>query len=206
MTRITLFPSRVLLVLLAALSAAVVLLSGALGWTALRPGPVVIVPGVRESQIMMPEEIPSAAVRKFAYLYLAFFDSYTPETIEDRSTYLLRLVAPEALERVGRDLLERATYVVRTRESSHLILPPPSASADDLERLPGGNLRLSIVAERRTYIASEEKARANIRYTLTLRPALPSDQDAFGFVVIGQTLRAEMDGPAAKELGGKRHD
>jgi hypothetical protein len=196
-----------LTLLIGGLLAINLLLAGALVWTALRPAPVVIVPGVRANQVAIPEEIPAAAARKFGYLYLSFFDDYTPETVEDRSTYLLRLLAPEVLEKVRRELLERATYVIRTRESSHLLLPPLSDGEDSkIERLPGDLFRLHVAAERRIYIASEEKGRSRVRYTLLLRPAFPSDQDAFGFVVAGQTLENEPVGSAAPEMGRTRRD
>ena len=196
---------RPLVGLVAALLLAVVLLSGALVWTALRPGPVLIVPGVRENQIAIPEEIPPAALRKFARLYLIAFDDYTPETIEERSNDLLRLVAPEAQEKVRRELLERATYVVRTRESSHLVLSRPGQ--EEVERLPGGLFQVSLLADRHVYIASEGKGSSRIRYWLTLRAAFPTDGDAFGFVVVGQTIRAETPGTAAQaEGGGGRHE
>jgi hypothetical protein len=191
--------------LVGGLMGAVAILSLALTWSALRPAPVLVVPGVRANQIVIPEEIPPAAARKFAYLYLSFFDDYTPETVEDRSTYLLRLLAPEVLEKVRRELLERATYVIRTRESSHVILPPlTEEEGPKVERLRGGVLRLQITAERRIYIASEEKGRSRVRYTLLLRPALPSDQDAFGFVVAGQTLENEPG--ETPETGRVRRD
>lgn len=199
-------PRPSLSVLVGGLAVGVAVLSAALAWAALRPAPVVVVPGVRTNQVAIPEEIPAAAARKFAYLYLSFFDDYTPETVEDRSTYLLRLLAPEVLEKVRRELLERATYVIRTRESSHLLLPPlPEGGDSKIERLPGGLLRLEVAAERRIYIASEEKGRARMRYTLLLRPAFPSDQDSFGFVVAGQTLVSEpVESPAPEAGRGRR--
>jgi hypothetical protein len=194
-------------ILIGSLLACNVLLAGALVWAALRPAPVLIIPGVRTNQVLIPEEIPPAAARKFAYLYLSFFEDYTPDTVEERSTYLLRLLAPEVQEKVRRELLDRATYVIRTRESSHLLLPPfEDELSGKVERLPGGLLRLQVAAERRIYIASEEKGRSRVRYTLTLRPAFPSDQDAFGFVVAGQTLESESLGAAAQEPGRPRHD
>jgi hypothetical protein len=189
--------------LVGSLLGANLLLSGALAFAALRPRAVVVVPGVRENQIALPEEVPPAALRKFARLYLVLFDDYTPETVEDRSTDVLRLVAPEAQEKVRRDLVDRATYVVRTRESSHLILPPPGQ--EEVERLPGRLFQVSLSAERQVYIASEGKGSSRVRYTLTLRSAFPSDGDAFGFVVAGQSIRAETS-QATAEGNGDRHD
>ena len=193
---------RALLGAIGALLGANLVLSGAVAAVALRRPPVVVVPGVRESQVVAPDQVPDAAARKFAHLYLAYFDDYTPETVEERSTFILRFVAPEILGRVRRELQERATYVVRAQESSHLTLPPPdlSPAAAALERLEGGLLRVEVVGVRRTAIAAEPKGAARLRYVLTLRPVLPTDQDAYGFVVVGQTIRPE---PAGREEAGR---
>jgi hypothetical protein len=196
--------SKPLPLLIGGLLATNLVLAGALAWTALRPRPVVIIPGVRENQIAIPEEIPFAALRKFARLYLILFDDYTPETIEDRSNDLLRVVAPEILERVRRELQDRATYVIRTRESSHLVLSRPGQ--EEVERVQGGLFQVSLQAERQVYIASEGKGSSRVRYALLLRPAFPTDQDAFGFVVVGQTIRAETEGTSGKPEEGSRHD
>ena len=196
---------RPLVVAIGALLLVTVVLSGALTGMALRDTPVRVVPGIREDQIRVPGEIPDAAALKFSLLYLSYFDGYTPETVEDRSNYILRFVAPEHLEKVARALSERATYVLKTRESSQLTLPPPfSPPASGVSRLPGGVLRVSVVAERRIYIASQLKTVQRIRYELDLRPSLPPDRDAFGFQVVGQHSRAVSDeeGEAGREGDG----
>ena len=194
---------RGLVVLVGILLAGTLVLSIALAAVALREQPVVVVPGVRESQIRIPDEIPDAAALKFVLLYLTYFDGYTPEIIEERSNYILRFIAPEFLEKVARSLSERADYVVRTRESSVLTFPPPplSPTASGVVRRPGGILRVTVVAERRVYIASELKMEGSVRYVLDLRPSLPGDRDTFGFLVVGLSIRpvGEVEDPA----GGK---
>ncbi len=186
------FSMRPLIAVIGALLAATVILSGALAWLALRPARVVVVPGVRDHQVVVPEQVPDAAVRKFATLYLAFFDGYTPETVEERSTYILRFIAPEFLKDAGKDLPHRATYAVRTKEPAQITLPPASSQeASEVARLPGGLLRFTTVGERRIYIASELKATQRLRYVLDLKPTLPSDEDPYGFQVVGQSIRPE---------------
>lgn len=195
--------------LLAVLLGMNVLLAAGLVVAALRRPPVVVVPGVRESQVLLPEEVPDAAAAKFVHLYLAYFEDYTPESIEERSTFAFRFVAPELAEGVRRELLERATYVIRTRESSQLTLAPPDLSprSGAVERMSGGLLRVTAAGERRTYIASELKTAVRMKYAVTLRPRLPTDQDAFGFEVVGQTIRPEEAPKRIEEsarVGGRR--
>jgi hypothetical protein len=198
---------RALMGAIGALLGANLILSGAVAAVALRRLPVVVVPGVRESQVVVPDQVPDAAARKFVHLYLGYFDDYTPETIEERSSFILRFVAPEILGGVRRELQERATYVVRAQESSHLTLPPPdlSPAAAGLERLEGGLLRIEVSGLRRTTIASEPKGAARIRYVLTLRPVLPTDRDAYGFVVVAQTIRTEPPAPNDGAREGAAH-
>ncbi len=172
--------------LVAALAASSVALSVALAVLALRPRPVLLVPGVPEARVVLPEEVPHAAVRRFGLLYLAYFDSYTPATLEERSNYLLRFVAPEIHESVVRSLSERASFAARARESSTLVLPLPEAC--QVSETEGGLFRFSAVAHRRVHIASVLKIEERLRYTLDLRPALPTSDDPYGFVVVAQGI------------------
>jgi len=163
-------------------------LSVALAVSALRPRPIVIVPGAENRQVVVPEQIPDAAVKKFGLLYLSYFDAYTPTTIEERSNYVLRLVAPEQLEAVVKSLSERATFVVRARESCTLVLPLPEACG--VASVANGLIRFSTVAERRILIAGSLKSVEQVEYVLDLRPALPSEVDPYGLVVVRQSIRS----------------
>jgi len=198
---------RPLVALIGALLAATLVLSGALVWLAIRPAPVVVVPGVRDSQVVLPDEVPDSAVRNFAMLYLGLFDNYTPETIEERSTYLLRFIAPDSLKTVGEELTRRATFAVRTKESAQLLLPPPSPTGPSrVTRPPGGLLRFTTTGERRIYIAAELKATERLRYVLDLKPALPDEQAPYGFTVVGQSIRREPVADPGRALKESTHD
>jgi hypothetical protein len=186
--------ARPLAFLVGGLLLSTLILSAALAAVALRRAPVLVVPGVRDSQILVPGQIPDAAARKFAFLYLTTLEDYTPSTVEDRSNYLLRFVAPELLERAAKELSDRATYAIRAKESSHVTIPSSSlSSASGVARSPGGLLHVSVVAERRIWIASEPKSTGRFRYVLDLRPSVPTDEDAFGFVVVGQSISKEPE-------------
>jgi len=187
MTLMTFSPRRTLLAI-AALLAATLSLSVALTVVALRPREVVVVPGVRESQVVLPEEVPSDAVKRFGLLYLRYFDSYLPQTVEEQSNHLLRFVARERLEEAQRALSERASYVLRAKEVSHLALPLPASCA--VERV-GHRFRFTATAIRTTYIAGERKTVARVTYMLDLAPDLPSEEDPYGLVVVGQSMKQE---------------
>lgn len=179
---------RPTLFLVGALALSSAVLSVALAVSALRPRPIVIVPGAENRQVIVPEQIPDAAVKKFGLLYLSYFDAYTPTTIEERSNYVLRLVAPEQLEAVVKSLSERATYVVQARESSTLVLPLPEACG--VASVANGLTRFSTVAERRILIAGSLKSVEQVEYVLDLRSALPSEFDPYGLVVVRQSIRS----------------
>jgi hypothetical protein len=188
---------RLLLFGAAALLGSQLVVSAALAFVALRSRPTLVIPGVRESQVVLPEEIPDAAVKTFSLLYLRYFDDYTPPTIEERSNYALRFVSPERLEAATHSLSERASYVARAKESSHLVLPLPSACA--VERIGAGLFRFTAVAERRILIASELKDASRVRYTIELRTGLPTEEDPYGLLVVAQSIRLESPKEAVDE-------
>ncbi len=188
MTLPALAPRR-MLVLGAALLLSQLVLSAALAAVALRPRPVLVVPGVGERRIVLPEEVPDDAVKRFGLLYLRYFDCYIPQTIEEQSNHVLRYVAGERLETVQKALSERAAYVLRAREASHLTLPLPAACTVD--RVQAGLFRFTATALRTIHIAGERKSMSKVRYVLDLVPALPSDEDPYGLVVVAQSIREE---------------
>ena len=174
------------LVTVGVLAATQLLLSAALVWVMLRPRPVVIVPGVPTQMVSTPETIPLGAARKFALLYLSYFDDYTPASIEERSNLVLKYVTAENMELAAKSLSDRASYVVRAREASQLVLPLPTAC--EAELMGAGLVQVRLLATKRTYIAGSLKEERKIQYTLLLRTAQPTDDDPYGFVIARQSV------------------
>ncbi len=164
-------------------------LSVALAVVALRPPRVLAVPGVREARVVVADQVPDGAVRRFGLLYLYHFDDYTPLTVEERSNWALQYVAPDHQEKVAKSLSERASYVARARESSQLVLPVPGQC--EVTRTKDGLLRFAATATRTIYIAGERKSEERLRDLLELRPALAGDDEPYGFQVVGQSVRSE---------------
>ncbi len=182
---------------LALLLAATLGLSVCLCVLALQPRAVIVVPGVAGRRVVLPDEVPDEAVKRFGLLYLRYFDCYLPQTIEEQSNHLLRYVARERLEAAQRALSERASYVLRAKEVSHLALPLPAACA--VERPSSGLFRFTATGLRTTYIAGERKTAVRVTYTLDLAPDLPGDEDPYGLVVVAQAMRQEpVEDPDAK--------
>lgn len=182
-------------VLLAALNAA---LTTAVLTVGLRGRPTLVVPGVKREQVSIPSQVPDEAIRNFAILYLLYFDDYSPATAVDRANYLLRFVSADRVEAARRGLEERATYVVRARESSQV--SPPLPEHVQVERLDRGRCRVRLSAVRRTLIGDVPKEVLEVRYVLDVAPVVPSETNAFGLVVTGQAIDAQAaPGTEAKE-------
>ena len=168
---------------------------------ALRRPPIVIVPGVTENRIQVPDEIPDAAAYKFTLLYLSYFDNYTPANIQEHTDYMARFIAPKLLAKGRISIQKRTDRVIRDQESSVIELPTPTLpSASGVSSLPGGILRITVLARRRIYISSEHKLTERVRYRVDLRPILPDDGDTYGFEIVGQSINVVPDEePSAKE-------
>jgi hypothetical protein len=182
-------------VLLAAANAA---LTATTLYVSLRGRPTLVVPGIKREQVNLPSHVPDEALRHFAILYLLYFDDYSPATAVDRANYLLRLVSADRVETARRALEERASYVVRARESAQL--SPPLPEEVQVERLKNGRYRMSLRALRRTLIADAPKELLEVRYGIEVAPAVPSVTNPFGLVVTDQTIETRMaPGSEAKE-------
>jgi hypothetical protein len=181
---------RITIGVVALLAAANVALTAALVTVSLRGRPTLVVPGVKRAEVSIPSQVPDEAVRHFAILYLLYFDDYSPATAVDRANYLLRFVSADRVETARRGLEERATYIVRARESSQL--SPPLPEHAQVERLEDGRYRVRLSALRRTLIADVPKEVLDVRYGLDVAPVVPSVTNPFGLVVTGQTIDARV--------------
>lgn len=175
-------------------------LTAAALYAGLRGRATVIVPGVQRERVSIPSEVPDESLRHFAILYLLYFDDYSPATAVDRANYLLRFVSADRVEAARRGLEERATYVVRARESSQI--SPPLPERVQVERLDRGRCRVRLSAVRRTLIADVPKEVLEVRYVLDVAPVVPSETNPFGLVVTGQAIDAQ----AAPGTEAKKED
>lgn len=182
------------------LAAANVALTAGLLFVGHRGRPTLVVPGVNRELVSVPSRVPDDALRHFAILYLLYFDDYSPATAVDRANYLLRFVSADRIETARRALEERATYIVRARESSQL--SPPLPEEVRVEELPGGRYRVALTARRRTLIADVPKEVLDVRYALDVAPVVPSVTNPFGLVVTGQAIDARPAPGSAKQEEG----
>ena len=159
-------------------------------YVGLRGRPTLVVPGVKREQVSIPSHVPDEAIRHFAILYLLYFDDYSPATAVDRANYLLRFVSADRVEAARRALEERATYVVRARESSQV--SPPLPEDVRIERLENGRCRVRLSALRRTLIADVPKEALEVCYVFDLAPVVPSETNPFGLVVTGQVIDTQV--------------
>ena len=181
-------PKRVTIGVVAGLLLGIVALAAGTLYFAFQGRPTLIVPGVRGEVVSLPSEVPESSLRNFAILYLLYFDDYSPATIEDRTKFLLRLVSSDRVEAARRSLEERATYVIRARESS--LLSPPLPEAVTVERTPRRTYQIEVKALRRTFIADAPKEVMHVRYRLDLVPTVPSETNPYGLVVAGQAIES----------------
>jgi len=181
---------RMPVAMVAILAAANAALTTGLVYASLRGRPTLVVPGVQRAEVTIPSHVPDEAVRHFSLLYLLYFDDYSPATAVDRANYLLRLVSADRVDTARRALEERATYIVRARESSQL--SPPLPESVQVERLEDGRCRVGLTALRRTLIADVPKELLNVRYVVEVAPTVPSATNPFGLVVTGQAIDSRL--------------
>lgn len=183
------------------LAAGNVLLTVGVLYFGLRGRPTLVVPGVKEEFVSVPSQVPEGSIRNFAILYVLYFDDYSPVTAVDRANYLLRLVSADRIEAARHALEERATYVVRARESSQL--SPPLPEQIEVHRLENGQYRVVMTALRRTLIADALKEVLEVRYVLDVALVVPSETNAFGLVVTSQAIETRAASGSEERKDGR---
>ncbi|MBI2930232.1 MAG: hypothetical protein HYY16_01155 [Planctomycetes bacterium] len=173
----------------AAASGAVALLSAALAFCALRPRPVVVVPGAAAPRIASPGDVPDAAAVSFCLIHIYEFDSFTPGTIETATRSLKGRIAPRAWAEAGEGLDRRARVIQEGRISSQVVVDPQGR----VERAPQGTIAVTLEGTRRVFIADKLSREERVRYRLELEPCAPTSGNPHGLAVLAQSVEEVAD-------------
>jgi hypothetical protein len=173
-----------LLIAVAAASVALLVLSGVLSVVATAPRPHVLVPAATAPSVVAPDDVPDAAARSFALLYVLTFDNFTPATIAAATQALKARVAPRRFSEVADALDRRASVVVEGRMASQLA----GADAVELARPGDGTIAVRVEGTRRLFIADKLSKESRVAYRLVLEPCPPTAANPNGLAVVAQAV------------------
>lgn len=159
-----------------------------LGYRLLAPSPVVVVPGIRTEQVVVPGVVPDQSLANFALLFALNFENYSTATLEAQDRYAQALVSPRF----------SAAFQTLTAERRAMIREAQMASAffPDLNtvRVQAGDPRPSVTfrARKQHVIGDRLSWESQFDYQIRIDRAFPTQSNPYGLAVAGfQATRVE---------------
>lgn len=154
----------------------VIVLSGLLVSVAIRPKPVVVVPGAAIAGVYNAGEMPETVMVHFARNFVVDLANYTPASAEKGYLSAARYMSPELLSRFEPIARAQLKQVVTNRISQFF--------AVDSEKVEGKDpLVVRFTGERITYVGRTETERKSFQYRITLQHVERTQQNPYGLVV-----------------------
>jgi hypothetical protein len=154
----------------------VIVLSAFLVGVAVRPKPVVVVPGTALAGVYSAGEMPESVMVQFARNFVVDLANYTPASAEKGYLSAARFMTPELLSRFEPVARAQLKQVVTNRISQFF--------AVDSEKVEGKDpLVVRFLGERITYVGRTETERKPYQYRVSLRYVERTQQDPYGLVV-----------------------
>ena len=158
------------------LTVLVIALSAFLVSMAIRPKPVVVVPGAAIAGVYNAGEMPETVMVQFARNFVVDLANYTPASAEKGYLSAARYMSPELLSRFEPVARAQLKQVVTNRISQLF--------AVDSERVEGKDpFVVRFLGERITYVGRTETERKPYQYRVTLRYVERTQQNPYGLVV-----------------------
>jgi TraE protein/VirB8 protein len=158
------------------LTVLVIVLSGLLVSVAIRPKPVVVVPGAAIAGVYNVGEMPETVMVHFARNFVVDLANYTPASAEKGYLSAARYMSPELLSRFEPIARAQLKQVVTNRISQFF--------AVDAEKVEGKDpLVVRFTGERLTYVGRTETERQPFQCRVTLQHVERTQQNPYGLVV-----------------------
>lgn len=158
------------------LTVLVIVLSALLVGVAVRPKPVVVVPGAAMAGVYNAGEMPESVMVQFARNFVADLANYTPASAEKGYLAATRSMSPELLSHFEPVAREQLKQVVTNRISQFF-------TADSFKVEGKDPLVIRFLGERITYVGRTETERKTYQYRVTLRHVERTQQNPYGLVV-----------------------
>jgi hypothetical protein len=174
------------------LTVLVIVLSAFLISMAVRPKPVVVVPGAAIAGVYNAGEMPETVMLQFARNFVVDLANYTPASAEKGYLSAARFMSPELLSRFEPVARAQLKQVVTNRISQFF--------AVDSERVEGKDpLVVKFLGERITYVGRTETERKPYQYRVRLQHVERTQQNPYGLVITSvEQAEASTESPSKK--------
>jgi hypothetical protein len=139
--------------------------------------PVLVVPGVKTEQIVVPGVIPEPTLANFALLFALNFENYTTATLETQDRYALALVSPRFFGEFEKMAAERRA-LVRDSQLASAFFPDPKTIQVKEQTVVFRSRKQHVIGERLSWEAVFD-------YQIQIERVSPTQSNPYGLAISG---------------------
>jgi TraE protein/VirB8 protein len=177
------------------LTVLIIVLSALLVGMAMRPKPVVVVPGAGVAGVYSAGEMPETVMVQFARNFVVDLANYTPASAEKGYLSAARFMSPDLLSRFEPVAREQLKQVVTNRVSQFFTVDSYKVEGKD-------PLVIRFLGERITYVGRTETEKKPYQYRVILHHVERTQQNPYGLVVSSveqnEILAASVPNPQSR--------
>jgi hypothetical protein len=155
-------------------------LIAALAKISLRPQPIYYIPSSQEAGMAYPNRIDKTAICAFASNWLINRNNFTPSTVKDTYSRIMRYMSPELLSMTKSGLDEEMLRVERDNISSLFSL---KKDPELIESTP--DYKVMLTGEKVLFMGKEKVDARMLQYTITLKKVPPIEVNPYGLAIAG---------------------
>lgn len=148
---------------------------------------VIIIPGAKTEQLILPDEVAKEQVISFAILYLHSLENFNPDTLDSNIEYVLSKVSPQFYPRLKEIYRKLAKEVKQSQLSSHFTIARDSVKMTRFDNV-NGLYSLTMEANRTFFSGTKTIGSQKIRYKLDIVRGEVTGQNPYGLFISGQKI------------------
>jgi len=145
-----------------------------------KPQPIYYIPSAQEAGMAYPNRIDKTAICAFASNWLINRNNFTPSTVKDTYSRIMRYMSPELLSMTKSGLDEEMLRVEKDNISSLFSL---KKEPEFIESTP--DYTVILTGEKVLYIGKEKVDSRTLRYSITLKKVPAVEVNPYGLAIAG---------------------
>lgn len=183
------------------LAVANIVLLAIVAWLALKPEPVIVVPGLKEKAVLSADTPEHGTIRDYAILAVLTFEDFKHTTIEGQDAYLLHRVSHAFTTQMERVLEERRLMVKESKMSSSLAIDRDSIT---VERASEKLWQVTFIGFKEVLVAGKLSWSGKFEYKVAVTPGHPTSRNPSGLYLAGLAIsKVEEEKKDAREENEK---
>jgi hypothetical protein len=160
-------------------------LAAVVAYLAIRPAPVVVVPGAQAERVVKPASPDDASISSFALLVATNLENFAHTTLDEQDRFVLAKVSPRFATELERVILERKALVKESKMSSQLAVEPASVA---VRRSDQGFWEVQFQAVKQVFVADRLSWRDRFAYRVAVEAMAPTRSNPYGLGLAGISI------------------